>query len=208
MLSGARKRLSYANVMATIAVFAAIGGGAVAAVRSIPGPDGVIHACYKAKTGGVRVVASGKKCHKRERALTWNQQGVQGPQGLQGALGPQGLQGERGTDGQAGQPGSAAAYGHVAADGTLDVGRSKNIDRVYRNSNGEYCVQTPVTIHTIDAQISSDPVTLGSPGLSTSRSLPAAQLCSDGMGHTLNIQVTTYNDAGSLSDRAFDIVIN
>jgi hypothetical protein len=59
-------RLTYANVMSTVAVFVALGGGAYAAVSSIPGPDGVIHACYAKKKGNLRLIAAGRRCSKRE----------------------------------------------------------------------------------------------------------------------------------------------
>jgi hypothetical protein len=82
--------------MATIAVFVAFGGGAYAAISSIPGPDGVIHGCYKKKKGNLRVVAARKKCSHSERALSWNQVGRQGPQGIPGAPGAKGDKGDIG----------------------------------------------------------------------------------------------------------------
>src|ERR1035437_6655491 len=91
-----RHHLSYANVMSTIAVFVVLGGGAYAAVTTIPGPDGVIHGCYqKAKKptltttsqGLLRVVPTGKKCLKSEVALQWNQKGNPGLNGTNGAKG-------------------------------------------------------------------------------------------------------------------------
>jgi hypothetical protein len=94
-----RRRLTYANVMSTIAVFAALGGGAYAAVTSIPGADGVVHSCYQVKKGTLRVVPAGRKCSKGERALAFNQRG---PQGAPGALGTAGAAGARGDQGSQG----------------------------------------------------------------------------------------------------------
>jgi uncharacterized membrane protein (UPF0127 family) len=90
MFKKLRVRITYANVMATVAVVAALGGGAYAALAAIPGSNGVIHACFKKKKGNLRVVNK-PKCKKKERALTWNQtgpQGIQGVRGLQGVPGP------------------------------------------------------------------------------------------------------------------------
>src|SRR6267378_43627 len=81
-----RPRLTYANVMATIAVFVAVGGGAYAAVSAIPDRYNVIHGCYKKHKGNLRLVASGR-CSRSERAIAFNQrgrEGRQGPRGFQG----------------------------------------------------------------------------------------------------------------------------
>jgi hypothetical protein len=97
MIAKLRRRLTYGNVMATVAVFIALGGVAVA---SIPGPGGVIKACYSKSTGTLRVIDSKKSCSKkRERTLRWNQQGVRGLQGIPGAQGIQGSQGIQGPNG-------------------------------------------------------------------------------------------------------------
>jgi hypothetical protein len=82
-----RARLTYANVMATIAVFLAIGGGAYAVVGGGPA-RGAIEACYRKKGGSLRIVRKGTKCRRNERRVAWSQQG---PQGLPGAVGPPGL---------------------------------------------------------------------------------------------------------------------
>ena len=107
-------RLTYANVMATIAVFAAIGGGAYAAVQTIPGPDGVIKGCYQAKKGSLRVVAANKRCLKSEKTLKWSQtgpKGATGPQGPKGDTGAAGAAGAAGADGAQGARGPSNAYG-------------------------------------------------------------------------------------------------
>jgi hypothetical protein len=99
MLDGIRARLSYANVMATVAVFLALGGGAYA-LSSAPDHSGVFHGCVSKRTGVLRVVQSERSCHRPvlrgrhrdpgEFAISWNQQGQPGPQGRQGVQGPSG----------------------------------------------------------------------------------------------------------------------
>lgn len=51
----------------------------------------MITACYhKGKSNGVLRVSTTGNCGKKERALSWNQQGPQGQQGQQGPPGPAG----------------------------------------------------------------------------------------------------------------------
>jgi hypothetical protein len=100
-----RPRLSYANVLSTIAVFLALGGGAYAAASSIPGPDGVIHGCYAKKKGNLRLIATGRRCSKRENAIAFNQQGPRGLSGGRGATGSRGPTGGTGSPGAKGEQG-------------------------------------------------------------------------------------------------------
>jgi hypothetical protein len=109
MLRAVRSHLSYANVMATVAVFLALGGGAYA-LSGIPDRGGVFHGCVS-NAGGLRVVKSAGDCRRAktvrrngrrvrvpgELAVSWNQQG---PRGLQGLQGLQGRQGDPGSPGQ------------------------------------------------------------------------------------------------------------
>ena len=81
MLSRLTPRLTYANVVATLALVLAVGGGAYAAVGSIPGPGGVIHGCYQKQGGNLRLVGGGKRCSASENAIAFNQQGRPGPIG-------------------------------------------------------------------------------------------------------------------------------
>ena len=72
--------------------------GAVAiATGAIPGPDGVIHACYDAATGNLRVVTDSSECRRNETSLQWNQTGPRGATGDTGAKGDTGATGPAGT---------------------------------------------------------------------------------------------------------------
>ncbi len=127
MLRGIRARLTYANVMATGAMFVALGGGAYA-LSGIPDHGGSYHGCVNPKTGVLRVVANPSSCRKAktvkhgrkrvripaETVIAWNQQGPTGATG-------------QGTPGKDGTPGSALAFAHVNPDGTLDAAHSKNV---------------------------------------------------------------------------------
>jgi hypothetical protein len=70
-----RPSFSYANVMSTIAVFIALGGGAWAATGLQTSSTTTINACVKkkgAKKGQLRIVSATAKCKKSERPLTWS----------------------------------------------------------------------------------------------------------------------------------------
>ena len=111
MLKALGSRLTYANVMATVAVFLALGGGAYA-LSGIPDRSGVYHGCVSNRTGGLRVVKRPSSCHKArgtgkhrdpgEFAVSWNQQGRPGTQGVRGLQGIQGLKGDTGPPGISG----------------------------------------------------------------------------------------------------------
>jgi hypothetical protein len=102
--------------MATIAVFLALGGGALAAT-SFTGSDGQIHGCV-GKKGALTVIKQGKKCGKGSTAIAWNQKGQTGARGAACLASDPNCKGSKGdpcpsTDpnckGPAGAPGSPAA---------------------------------------------------------------------------------------------------
>ena len=109
MMKALGSRLTYANVMATVAVFLAVGGGAYA-LTGIPDRGGVYHGCVDPKAGALRVVKASSSCRKTrtvrrgtrrvripgESAIAWNQQGRPGVQGTPGQTGQNGTQGQPG----------------------------------------------------------------------------------------------------------------
>ena len=115
------RHLSYANVMATIAVFMALGGGAYAATQL---PANAV----KARNIAAGAVSSSKvKNHSllaRDFKPGQLQRGAAGPQGAQGPQGPQGPQGDPGTDGKDGRDG-ALGYNVVFQDFTFPAGASR-----------------------------------------------------------------------------------
>jgi hypothetical protein len=91
----------------------------VVGYAAIPGPGGVISACYANTSGSLRVIdaQAGAKCAKNETLLAFNQTGPQGPQGMQGVQGLQGLQGLQGMPGANGAPGTPGAPGAPGVPG-------------------------------------------------------------------------------------------
>jgi hypothetical protein len=97
MLHAIGSRLTYANVMATFAVFLGLAGGAYA-LTGIPDRGGVYHGCVDGNTSVLRVVKTATSCRKAktvrrgkrrvripgESAIAWSQQGPRGIAGQKG----------------------------------------------------------------------------------------------------------------------------
>jgi hypothetical protein len=153
-----RARLSYANVMSTIAVFAALGGGAYAAVKLPAGSVGraqlKANAVTSAKVKNGTITASDLAPGVRAGSA------VQGPKGDAGPAGPQGLRGDTGQTGAPGAAGTARAYGFVYADGMLE--RAKNVDAVHRIAGGVYCIALDQSIDRSTAVMIATPEFYGS----------------------------------------------
>jgi len=65
--------------------------GGTFAIAAIPSSSGsVFYACYSDRNGAVRLIdyEDGVRCSSRERLVSWNQTGVQGPVGPEGEPGP------------------------------------------------------------------------------------------------------------------------
>jgi hypothetical protein len=81
-------------IIAVVAIALGLIGGAVA-YASIPGPDGVIHGCYKTSNpaqGALLAIDSAASCPSGYTALNWNQTGPAGPQGPAGTNGVSGYE--------------------------------------------------------------------------------------------------------------------
>jgi hypothetical protein len=107
-----KARLTYANVMASVAVFVALGGGAYAATGvSFVSSSGAINGCVPKHGGTLQVLRPGKKCPKGDTPLSFNARGSVGPAGPAGKSGLAGASGSSGTNGTNGGPGpTASAY--------------------------------------------------------------------------------------------------
>jgi hypothetical protein len=99
-----KQRLTYANVVATFALFLALSGGSYAAVSGAFSSGGVLRVCVSSRTGSLRLVKRVHDCRRGEVPVSWNAQGPAGKPGLTGQTGPRGL---TGAQGQPGPPGPA-----------------------------------------------------------------------------------------------------
>jgi hypothetical protein len=112
-----------AFILGSTTIAVAIGRGV------IPGPDGVIHACYlappakdatageEARRGQLRVVNSPLDCKSNEISLDWNQRGLVGATGATGPSGPAGPTGPIGPTGASGAVGATGPQGPQGATG-------------------------------------------------------------------------------------------
>src|ERR1035437_9327245 len=124
MFGWLREKLNYANVMATLAGFIALGGGAYAVTTTgIPDGNGIFHGCFDRRTGVLRVVKSSQSCRQAKRrypgefAIAWNQRGIPGVNGTNGTDGPNGPNGATGAAGANGANGASGTHGAAGATG-------------------------------------------------------------------------------------------
>ena len=127
-----RQHLSYANVMATVAVFIALGGSSYAAVKlsrnsvssahirngQVKSPDLAANSVTGAK------VRDGSLLPADFQTLPAGPQGPKGDTGAQGAIGAQGPQGEQGEKGDEGPKGDKGDTGTVDTSNFYDKGES------------------------------------------------------------------------------------
>jgi hypothetical protein len=102
-MSFLRRHLSYANVVASLALFLALGGAAFAATQLPRNSVGTGQLKREAVTAG--------KIAKKTRAQLKGDPGPAGPQGKTGKTGPKGAIGAKGAKGDTGARGPAGADG-------------------------------------------------------------------------------------------------
>ena len=182
MLKQVRSRLTYANVMATIAVFIALGGGAYAAIK-LPANSVGTKQIRKAAVTPSKVAPSAIALFKGRKGDKGDA-GPQGPQGLDGAQGAQGIQGVPG------QTGPSNAY--FSSSNTAQSGVSLPA--------GDYVVQGQCAFSSSNGSNinGQDTLTSGATGdiASTFVTIPPsqyAQAAADTVAH-LSASTTFYND--------------
>ena len=123
------RRLSYANVVASLALFVALGGTGYAALTitgsnvkdgSLAGRDIRNGSVASADIKDRSLLAKDFKA--RQLAA-----GAPGAPGASGAPGAPGAAGQKGDKGDAGEAGAARAYAFVNSDGSVDETRSKGV---------------------------------------------------------------------------------
>lgn len=133
MRSLLRPRLSFAYVVATLALAVAL---TTVALAAFAGSDGSLHGCVD-KHGRLTLAKAGKKCPKKHRSLTWNRRGAtgaRGSQGVKGKLGDAGL----GATSFGGFGSSGGSAGGVAMSGV-------NVDAPCDNSGVHFEITAPGT---------------------------------------------------------------
>jgi hypothetical protein len=132
------RHLSYANVIATLALFIALGGGAYAAIKL---PKNSV-TTTQVKNGSLLA----KDFRKGQlKAGPRGAQGERGPAGQTGAAGAAGAQGEPGVKGDQGIAGSAKAYGYITPQGGV-AQSGKGIAKVTAFPFSQYCIDVDFPI--------------------------------------------------------------
>ena len=195
-----RRRLSYSNVMATLAVFVALGGTSYAAI-TITGKN--------VKNGSLTGADIKKHSVQLNRLRGSLPAGTRGPKGDQGHKGDTGAAGTNGKDGSPGVngkdkvDGSARAYAAVNGNHTLNAGASKNIASVENFGTGHYCVLLDPSIDPTKVVAIVTP--FGASGSSDTAVFADAGGCS--AGSDVGVFVLVQNLAGTDKDGAFYLAI-
>jgi len=88
------------NAIGALALFVALGGTGYAASGGFS-QGGALKACVN-EEGRLKLVGSGKRCHKGQKSVSWNQSGPKGATGAAGSNGANGAQGPQGIQGPQG----------------------------------------------------------------------------------------------------------
>jgi Collagen triple helix repeat (20 copies) len=118
-------KLTYANVISTIALFLVLaGGGAYAASTKGASSGATLKLCAARKSGDLRLASGGGACKPGEQALTVAGQGIEGKAGVEGKPGAEGKAGAAGAAGERGpqgERGPAGLTGMASPDGRFSV---------------------------------------------------------------------------------------
>lgn len=183
-MSRIRKRLTYANVISTLALVLVVGGGSAIAANQF-GKETVGGNALKKES-----IGPGKLTKAAKAAL----EGQQGPKGATGPAGPSG------PSGPAGAPGSAVAYAHVNADGSLDAANSKNVSATKLTAQtGYYCVSPTVPVKNVTATAADG---ISARSIMSSFGDPFTS-CPDGAA-----VIETWDGAAKFANSAFFVVFN
>ncbi len=198
------RRLSYANVMATVAVFFALGGGAFAATTGLT-KGGAIHGCVSVRTHVLTVLKPGRRCGRGQVALTFDAKGPRGAAGPAGRAGAAGAPGQKGDTGAAGTPGENAVSVFVSTLESGAIVNSSGSVNVEAQGNGSYIVTFPQDVSECVPSISI--------GNTSGNVLPAgfAAARADGPINSNDldlVDVVTHNTAGTATNLPFNLAMS
>jgi Collagen triple helix repeat (20 copies) len=185
------RSLSYANIVATLALFLAVGGGGAIAV---------------AATSSSHHASSHPKRGPRGHRGPQGPQGPQGPKGDTGAKGDTGPQGPAGAPGAPGANGTALGFADVAPNGTVTA--DKNVTVVsHVAGTGIYCLKlnsgTPSNVVAMVDNSGADPTNAFVSGDTNAGAIATA--CPTGG----QIEMATGEEfTGVFADEAFFVLIN
>jgi hypothetical protein len=184
MFSGIRRHITYANVVATLALVFAMSGGALAARHYL--------------------INSTKQLSPKVLKALKGHKGANGPTGPKGSVGPQGPKGEPGLQGSKGDPGTAGSilrWAAVNADGTVVASSGLSSTANTRQSTGLYLVDFNTNIRGVCAPVASI-------GTNDATAASSGEIATNFVASPEStLRVRTFNDAGTLTDMPFHVVV-
>lgn len=146
-----RRRPTYANVVASLALFVALGGTGYAAVTITGG--NVKDSSLTGRDIRNNTIAGADV--KNGSLLSKDFKAGQLPAGATGAPGAAGAKGDKGDTGAPGAAGTARAYAFVNSDGSVDESRSKGVsDANVVGAANTYCFKDlPFTPHNVQVTV-------------------------------------------------------
>jgi hypothetical protein len=144
-----RLRANYANVAASLALIAALGGSAIAATSAENSNQVVACAAKKGKKKNLLRFSSTGKCKKKETLVAWNKVGPAGAAGAAGAPGTPGAAGQRGPTGPVGDSGQRGPTGDSGPKGDQGLQGLQGIQGV-PGTNGVDAVAPPNAVMTFN----------------------------------------------------------
>jgi Collagen triple helix repeat (20 copies) len=192
------KRLTYANVMSSIAVFLVLAGATAYAATELGRESVGTKQLQKEAVSLAKIKKAAKNSLKGQTGPA----GKAGPAGPTGASGASGKQGPQGPKGDTGEAGTAKAYGLVSGSGAVTLGKVLASANVNHITAGGYCISgLPFTPENAVATLESP--ALGGETVATGIGVGPSS-CPAGT----QIRVFTKNAAGTLTDAAYFILIN
>jgi hypothetical protein len=182
-----RPKLTYANVVSTLALVLVVGGGSAYAGFEL-GKESV-----DTKQLAKEAVTPAKLSKSAKSSL----EGPAGKDGARGATGPQGPQGVKGDPGQRGEPGPAPMTYYAVVDEHGKLLRGKGISTVVRYTNGDYNVE----LFQQNASHCTWQATLGVEGGAPNGQIGTSLSSTD----PESIAVLTYSANGSIADFPFQL---
>ena len=201
-----RHRLTYANTVATLALFLALGGSSYAAL-SVTGKN-VKNGSLTGKD--IKGSSLGTKQVKNGSLLAGDFKSGQlqrGPEGAQGPQGPAGAPGSPGAPGLTGPAGTARAYANVrtTCPSNCVIENSSGVSQATRPNVGVYCVRAPGISGDAVAAVATPELVGSNPPTGATTVYVARDGGADCTAG--DFRVLTFESASPTSGIAFNIVI-
>jgi hypothetical protein len=190
-----RRRLSYANVVATLALVFAMSGGALAANHYLINSTKQINPKVLKKLKGITGKAGAPGANGPIGLA-----GAPGPGGKEGLAGKEGLVGKEGKEGKPGEPGQSATKLWAVVSSTGELARGSGVVSSEKGGTGLYFVKFDKDI-TACSWIG----TVGTTGFS---GIEFGDINIAGKFETTDtLFVTTFSNGGTSEDKSFHLAV-